>query len=291
MPLQRTFDTLWPAHPLLSLALGGYAGSLVVAWLVWTTGQSGTAEAVLGQAYLVAVGVILASAFVDDLGPLLSRTHVHHLLVVGPAIGLGVPVGADYLAVGPDVTVPASAFVATGVAGMVALYVLKTADDHRVQSVRERDDPIVEWTARPSRRATRRKRYLHVFGGLVAAVGFFVGVFTDAAVTITIGVMVGMLVETRYRNRDGPREFALFRGGIAVEPAAPHNATFYPWYRLAGYSLTDDELVLHRRLWWSISCSRAEIDDLDAVTDALDRVLGDEVPSDRHGPGPTTGTG
>lgn len=50
---------------------------------------------------------------------------------------------------------------------------------------------------------------------------------------------------------------------------------FLRWDTVTGYTVTDDALVLHWRAWWrpAIRCALEDIEDIEAVTDALDQYL------------------
>jgi hypothetical protein len=62
---------------------------------------------------------------------------------------------------------------------------------------------------------------------------------------------------------------------FGLEIDTPGNRRLLPWRRLSGYRLTGEELRIERNFWFDYRCDRAEIDDIEAVTDALSEVLAD----------------
>lgn len=262
------------AHPLLSLALGAYAGLLVATWLAWTTGAAVTAEAVLAPGWVTAGVVALVASSVPALGTTLSRTRLHHLLLVVPAVVVATELWSHWVVVGPDLSfVGQSTFFPVALSGIAAVVVVKAADGKRIERIRAEQDPVVEWTARPARRLVRRRRRLYVLGGGLVAVGVVAGLFADDVGHMLLGTAIGSALGMRSRDHQGPRRFAVYPDAVLVGSGTTFGISLYPWSRLSGYTLADDALVLHRRIRAPVHCARSSIDDLDAVVRHLDRRL------------------
>lgn len=71
-----------------------------------------------------------------------------------------------------------------------------------------------------------------------------------------------------------PQTFRVTDAGLVVE--RPLQRRLRPWSAFAGYTLTDDALVVHLTAWWRPDhrCDRADIEDVDAVVTALDDAVG-----------------
>lgn len=82
---------------------------------------------------------------------------------------------------------------------------------------------------------------------------------------------------TPFAGAANPRTFRVTDAGLVVE--RPLQRRLVSWATVAGYTLTDDALLIRRTMWWrpSYRCDRADIENVDAVVAALDGVMGSQV--------------
>ncbi|MFD1585374.1 hypothetical protein ACFR9U_00135 [Halorientalis brevis] len=272
MAQRRLGDRLIPSRGLLSVALGVTVGIDVLAALTIAIGRPSTANAVTAPAVAACVGTVFLSTFLIDPANWLWRSRIHDLLVAVPIGVFLVEAAQDWVTV-----VPQSGVLSDGTALVVMLGALPAgvvrivADARRVAEICTRESPTVEWTARPPRRAIKRRKSLVFFGGVLVAVGVLADVVSADAAWILGGFIVANVLSTRSGDPDRLRGFAAFSDGLVVEPRAGLHVTVIPWSRLTGYEVTDDALVLYRGRWRGpIHSSKAEIDDLRTVIATLD---------------------
>ncbi len=272
MAKRRLSDRLIPSRGLLSVALGVTAGIDVLAVLTIATGRPLTANALVAPAVAVCVGTVFISTFLVDPGNWLAQTRLHDLLVAVPIGVVLVEAAQDWVTVVPEWGILSDGTVLVVILGAFPAVVVRiVADARRVEALVARENPTVEWTARPPRRAINRRKSLVFLGGVIVAVGVLAGVVSEDAAWILGGFIVANVLSTRTAGPDRLRGFAAFSDGLVVEPRDGVHVSVIPWSRLTGYEVTDDALVLYRgRLRGPIHSSKAEIDDLRTVTATLD---------------------
>jgi MFS family permease len=158
------------------------------------------------------------------------------------------------------------AFVLGGVVGMM----VRT---RYVRAVCADSTPAVSWTAETSQ-AAKRRRYAIVFGLSVLAVGgiildligqYGVSPYVPFLSSVMSGLLgIGMRSETMHAHETG------------IEVERPINRGFIPWNRISGYNLSETELQIELAYRPDYRCDRAQIDDVDAVVEALDNYVAAE---------------
>lgn len=256
----------------LSVGFAVYAAMLVAAVVSLGIRQQIAAPPVLVAAGFAAVAGLVVGVGVPDLGVRLSATRLHYALVglpVGSALVLG-----GWSLLGRDLTasaiVPILVVVVASIpAGIVAI----AADNARVRAVRDSSTTAVRWRATPPPAFVRRWKLVYAGGGLaLIGTGLALTFSTDTDGTFLMAFGGGILGQ--YLNVDRTQEFEVFERGIVVAPPGALRAHLLEWERIEGYSLTDEALTLHRWLLGSsLASDRREIDDVDAVTAALDSHL------------------
>ncbi|WP_436928850.1 DUF5673 domain-containing protein [Halosimplex halobium] len=138
---------------------------------------------------------------------------------------------------------------------------------------RERIDGLTELAVFEARNPPETRRQTRIAVGVMAvlvvaavAVSFALGgdmEFSYWWLPAMFGVWIPILADS-----DG-REVAVADGGLRVE------RQIHDWDTVDGYELTDDALTVTRPKWYhsNRSFDRGDIEDLDAVTAALDEVL------------------
>ena len=66
-----------------------------------------------------------------------------------------------------------------------------------------------------------------------------------------------------------PPEVRVYEPGVVVN--RPLSRKLYPWEAIDDVRLTDDELVLERRRWFDLRCDRENLEDAEAVYEAIER--------------------
>jgi|GEM_PF-1302694 len=210
---------------------------------------------------------VAATARLDSPGALLALPRI--------LVGFLLPLG--WLVVTVQRAETALGFVATpwflgALASLAWLVAVVVAFDWQTQ---ERIDGLTELVVFEARNPPENRRQLKVAVGIVLtlgvafAVGAFVFGFADDAGTIywlfpaLLPVWVPLLT-----GSDG-KEIAITDGGIRVERQV------HDWDTVDGYELTDDALTITRPRWYhaDLSFDRTDVEDLSAVTDALDEYV------------------
>lgn len=90
---------------------------------------------------------------------------------------------------------------------------------------------------------------------------------SDEAIRVSIFSYVSDSPAFTVDQADLPRhELRAYDAGLVIEPAMkPSHRRLVPWDRITDVRLTDQKLVLERRLWPAIQCDRAAIDDPEAI--------------------------
>ncbi|MFB6165639.1 MAG: hypothetical protein ABEJ31_10815 [Haloarculaceae archaeon] len=248
--------------------LGLYAAvlSLAVTWVA----VGGFTAISLGVAVVVwIVATVLADA-VDGLAVAISRRRVHLLLLFAPLLVLPGFLVESWLGPPPSFL----PWPALGLALLVpGLGVFVTADNQRVEEVTRGDRPRLAWVAAPGDRFARRWKRVFLALGIAFVVGpFALLLLSDWDVIGTTAIGGGLLGQYHYLGRK--QEYAAYDAGLVIEPRGSLRAVIVPWHRFTGYRVTDEELIVVRRLpGTSLHCALADLEDPDAVTSALDAHL------------------
>ena len=246
---------------LLSAYVGGLAAFAVgvvpgLPVLGWQAGVAG----------LIAVaGTVAVAATRDHLAVELARTDWNVAVIVAPFLLLfgSYGLGLDDAAPSPGILL----ILAVAVLGLA----VHVAGNRRViDRARTVDAVAAEWTASATARRRRWLRATLIGGGAVLIVAGLVAhhPITEAAptlggVTLVYGLFAGRA-----------REYSVLPSGLYAQQTGTFAGQHIPWSRLTGYRLTDDALILDRWIPLLAFTSRLEdIEDIDAVTAALDRTL------------------
>jgi hypothetical protein len=275
-PLARLAES----YPLLCLALGSYAAILTATTLALTAGRDLTAVTNVPLAAVVGVVVTTAAWSVPDLSVTLSRTRVHHLLVAVPLLVIGTWMAADYTTIGiHEGFVPDTALFGYGVALVPAGAVLAIANNRHVEAIVDGRTPDVEWVA--GKPPSHEYGTVLAWGGgfVVVVAGILVDVLSGELLASLVGMAIGRALAGGSSGTDR-RGFAVYPDGLVVEQTDSRGRKVYPWSRFTGYTLTEEELRLHRGLGRpAIRCRRSDIEDERAVRRALDLELRRVAPS------------
>lgn len=126
--------------------------------------------------------------------------------------------------------------------------------------------PAVSWEASLPASAKRRRYGLGIAVLLLGTAGLVVGYVLEVTVPVAAaGGAGGALIGSAHQTT------TLHAHGVGLEIERLLNRGLFRWDAFESYEVTDDELRLWRAWRPDIRCARAEIDDIDAVTDALDR--------------------
>lgn len=259
----------------IRLAFGLYVGSLALG--AAPAGGVLAGRTAPGSLYLLALGGFLAGALAGWVAAGRPRRWPRRLGASPLRYGLFVPAGllgclgaaagplgwpSELVVVGFFAAVPAL------FAGAVVAMMART----RYVAARFDGAPAAEWRAKTAPAARRRRlaAALVAFGAAgVVMVADFVARTGYGSLAPGVGGIVGALVGSTIRSET-------FRAhGAGLEVVAPVNRRFVPWERFDGYEVTAEELRLRRRWWPDYRCDRAEIEDVEAATAAVERFLGD----------------
>ncbi|WP_231188613.1 hypothetical protein [Haladaptatus sp. DYF46] len=136
---------------------------------------------------------------------------------------------------------------------------------------------ITEWEGR----WPQRWRQMSYGAMIIAILGSVAGILAQVVFGVEWAgdLYLLMVLWAPLAGAANPRTFRVTDAGLVVERPMLHR--FRPWTAFTGYSLGDEALVIHRRGWWrqNLRCDRDDIDDIDAVTAALDTVMPDRTQS------------
>lgn len=254
-----------------AFAVGAVPGLTVLGW------QAGVAG-------LVAfAGTVTVVATRDHLAVELARTDWNVAVIVAP-----IPLLFGLLGVqGFGDAAPSAEFVLLLAVAVLGIAVHVVGNRRVIEWASDADAIVISWTASPTVRRIRGLRVLLVGGGVgLVAAGLVVHhPITEVGTTFGIVSLVYGLLAGRARG------YGVLSEGLYVQQTGTFAGQFFPWPRLTGYRVTDDALIIDRWIPLVAFSSRLDdIDDLDAVTGALDRMLGGETVTDRRDPVSTTGT-
>ncbi|MUV89931.1 hypothetical protein GJ629_08520 [Halapricum sp. CBA1109] len=138
----------------------------------------------------------------------------------------------------------------------------------RQQEVRERVTTIVSFAARPPAKTRRQTQIaVGVFAALaVAGIAVMLYLGGDIEPTTWLTLTPVWIVALFSENEQA---VAVTDEGLLVQ------GSLQRWETVAGYELTDEQLVVERTKWYhgDRTYDPSDIEDIDAVTDALDRCL------------------
>lgn len=136
---------------------------------------------------------------------------------------------------------------------------------------------ITEWEGR----WPQRWRWIAIGAMIIAILGSVAGIIAQLVFNVDWGgyLYAVMVLWSPLAGVTNPRTFRVTDAGLVVERPMLHR--FRPWTVFTGYSLNDEALVIYREGWWrqNLRCDRDDIDDIDAVTAALDTVMPDRPQS------------
>lgn len=231
------------------------------------TGAAGGVDAVIA-AGLFAVGAVAARVWLPTGPELAERFRAGVELGVPMLLAAGTLLAALPISIFIDV-LPALPFALGGTLGVFAAFLVGyTADQTVIARSRASTDHPLVWQARKRPEAAWFQAMR--VGGVLAAVGVAVLVWMAGGLVLAVfwllvgGIQVGLLVLRRRR-----RQYELTNAGIIS--AFGH----LPWEQFEGYELTDDALLLYGTVWpfGTIAYDRESIDDIDSVSERLDRQL------------------
>ncbi|AQL43685.1 hypothetical protein BV210_13665 [Halorientalis sp. IM1011] len=266
------------SRPLLDwfpLLLGAYVGGLAAAVVGFSPGITVLGWQVITAGAVAFAGTVAVAATRDHLAVELARTDWNLAVVVAPFLLLLGSV--DLLARdGSTTSMGTLLILAVAVLGL-AVYVV--ANRRVIEWARDADAVVVQWTAGTTARRRRWLRATLLGGGLAFIVAGFVLHHPFAEIAPTMGTVT--LVFELFAGR--AREYSVLPDGLYVQHPGTFAGQFVSGQRLTGYRVTDDALVIDRWIPLLAFTSRLEdIDDLDAVTDVLDRAF--ESSDDRTTP-------
>ena len=251
------------------------------------------AAALLSPAAVIALGLwVTGDAGVLYIGLLLAVTVIVGLTSWGVSRWRGLPerLGATRLAWGLAL-LPASVmlghfvFVAhvnsagadagavagflLGLPGMVVgIGLVRMARNRYTAALVDEDAVACEWKAGWPEPQRQRMQYVSIAGMLVLVGAMAVDalwnvewLFTVAQFLFAPAIVVG--------NLGQQRTYRVTPAGL--ERRYPASRYVYGWDAFESYAVTDETIVVRWRAWWrpTIWCARADVDDVDAVLDAL----------------------
>jgi hypothetical protein len=240
---------------------------------------------------VVAVGgglaalVVVASATRVHLASAVATRRLHYALVTLP-IGAGVLLaGADAVAL-VDLGVPEqgpAADPAVGVALVVGIGlavvggVAAVLADNRYAARRRREERgLVSWRA-PAEEVHRKwmRRSYVVVAAAAAVLGVVVVAVTRSSAGLLLFSFAAAVGAVAVTTVDRTGTYTALEEGVVVGVVGAVREQYVPYARFAGYRVTDDALVLERRLpGTSVHCSLDAVEDREDGVAVLDDRLG-----------------
>lgn len=264
---------LTPSSTGFQTVFGLYAGVLVAGIVTAAAALQAVSSAALAGIYLIgfAGGFLagIAAARIDGtLAIRLGRSRVRRASLSVPAAPFGaVAVASWWLSLESALSLVAT----VSAAGLLVLgYVVAELARTRYADAVVAADPVDSWWWTPPRAG--RAYTLVALGWLFMVIASAAnGNWTAAAAWIVIvpGWIVAGIIEDRWRIEWGVRpEIRVYENGFVKR--RPFTETFVPWADVSHVRLRDDELVLDRGLF-DVRLERSELEDLEAVRDAIER--------------------
>ncbi|WP_380679287.1 hypothetical protein [Salinigranum sp. GCM10025319] len=267
--------------PQYAFVGGLYVAALLTPAVTLAAGTAVRDAATLYVGFLAVWAAITALAGwrisrTDGLAVRIGRHDASWLLAVLPfAAFVGAFAALAFVESVPGVVVPLA--MITMIAGVLfGLPFVVMSQTRHVDAVTADATEFAAWEARWPRRWRR------------VAVGAMVLGLASALVAIVAQLGFGTpwadyvyllaLVWTPLASAATPRTFRVTDAGVVVE--RPLHRRLLPWEAFAGYSVSDDALVLVPAAWWrpKLRSDRDDVADLDAVVSALDRNLDRDPP-------------
>ncbi|WP_266083330.1 hypothetical protein [Haladaptatus caseinilyticus] len=207
----------------------------------------------------------------------LGRHNMIWLLVAVPFI----PFVGVFAAAGIGISPPSIAVVlamVTMIGGMFTGLPLVTMSRNRYTTAAlAGTTEITAWEGR----WPQRWRWIAIGTMIIAIIGGSAGIIAQVVFGVEWAgdLYLLMVLWAPLAGAANPRTFRVTDAGLVVDRPMLHR--FRPWTGLTGYSLSDEALVIHRKGWWrqNLRCDRDDIEDVDAVTAALDTVIADHTRS------------
>jgi hypothetical protein len=251
--------------------LGAYAGTLAFTVVVAVTASAAVEPLALGAGGVVWLIVTAIADQRTHLAVSMARKQWHLALLGVPALVLvGWMLIYDALPAAERTILPWVPFLVVALVIGLGTYLL--ANQRMLAWSRANDAVVAEWVAEPTRRHTWLLRGLALSGAL-ALLG--VGVIYEDAVFLAefAPTASGVLVAAAFFV-GGKRHYVALADGLYVKRVGSYGGEFIPWSRFVDFEVTDRTLALNRWLPpLAFRSARADVTDLPAITDALDRYL------------------
>lgn len=231
------------------------------------TGAAGGVDAVI-TAGLFAVGTVVAGVWLPSGPDLADRFRAGVELGVPMLLAAGTLLAALPISIFMGVF-PALPFALGGTLGAFAAFLVGyTADRAVIARSRASTDQRLVWQARKCSEAAWFRAMRG--GGILAAFGVAALVWRAGGRLLAVfwllvgGLQIGLFLLSRQR-----RQYECTDAGLIT--LFGH----LPWEQFEGYEVTDDALLLYGTVWpfGTIAYDRESIDDIEAVTELLDRQL------------------
>lgn len=263
-----------------AFAVGLYAGVVggpvaVLAASPWVQGAGALYVALLVTVTGFATAVGWAASRTPGLAVRLGRRKAVWLFVVVPFAWVAGLAGAEAAGVEPPSLAVLLAMLATAGGTLLALAVAAMSRTRYADAATRTATELAAWEARWPKR-WRQAAIAVVLGSFVVGA---VGIAAEAVFGVEdagTAYFVALFAVPLASATTAPRTFRATDAGLVVE--RPHQRQFRPWSAIAGYELTAAALVVRPTAWWrpAYRCDRADVDDVEAVTAALDDALESE---------------
>lgn len=261
-------------------ALGIYFGVVIAGWSAIAGLFAGASTAiVLATTPGTVTGVLVVTLLVGDrftwLAPRVGRNRWRRSVWALPPIAfLAVAVVAMTLGIWPSDRLLLATLAPALVSGAIAIGLAYQCRNRYVDAVTP-DEPTATWPWHKTGIANAEWVFaasmavLIVAGLGMVALGNWFGLFW-AGYGLLMTAIAWPNSDTPWfdsQNRWNTPELRVHEVGLVVDK--PFGNTIVPWDAIDSVRLTDDELVLERR-WLDVRCDRTEIDDSEAVVEAID---------------------
>lgn len=246
--------------PMIVLGLSSVTSSAAVLYL-------SLLGAVAGVAAIAGWGVSRSQGLAVTIG----RTAIAWLLPIVPfAWSVGVFGAAVVGWKPPDVAFPLT-IVGTGGGAFLGIVLLGMSRSRYTKAVLSETVELAQWEAR----LPQRWRYVAIAGMVVTGILGISGLIAEFAFGIDWAGWLYWLIFfwSLFAGVENPRTFRVTEAGLAVGRPLQHR--FKPWSELAGYSLTDDALVIQTAAWWrpAYRSDRDDIENVDTVVSSLNNMF------------------
>lgn len=261
-----------------AFAVGLYAAVLlgpavVLAASRWVTTAAGLYVALLVSVAGVATAATLAASRVPGLAVSLGRRTAAWPLVVAPLAWFAGAFGAAAVGVEPPDVAGALAVLGTAAGTLLGLVVVAMSRTRHADAATANATDLAEWEARWPKR-WRQAGIAVVLASVVVGAAGVLAEYRFGVDGAGAAYWITLFAVPVVAPVNGSRTFRATDAGLVVE--RPHQRQFRPWSAYSGYELTGDALVVRSAAWWRPAhrCDRADVEDVEAVVDALDSALG-----------------